>query len=86
MAVDNKTPDTALMTHGAEMPDGSFRPNIVAMDHTLAPAPSGSFAVMTAAQLAVADLKIGEAEARARTEIGKHSGTSVTGGLIKKGK
>jgi hypothetical protein len=86
MAVDNKTEDTALMTHGAEMPDGSFRPNIVNMEHTLSIAQSGNQSTMTAAQLTHADLKVAAAEARARVEIGRHSGTAVTGGSIKKGK
>lgn len=86
MAVENKTPDTALLTKTVEMPDGSFRPNIVNMEHTLSIAQSGNASTMTAAQLTHADLKSADAEARARVALGAEHAHTATGGSIKKGK
>lgn len=93
MAVDNKTEDTAYLTKTVEMPDGSFRPNIIHADHTNAVVPFNTASsvtnlpIMNAAQITVADLKVGEKEAAARAAHGKEAGgTTTSGGSIKKGK
>lgn len=85
MAVDNKTEDTAYLTKTVEMPDGSFRPTIIHMDHTVAP--PGMTAAALTQHLSNADSRVAEAEVRARAAHGKEAGgTTSSGGSIKKGK